>query len=105
MSTEPGSESTSIINDIPTMATSCLVYNTKALRQFQGDETYPIPQRDEFQQLRQLKALEAVMKELSPGQSVLSHMLVSADDVAAIFGNEFKPELDNIQKDVSRPRG
>lgn len=100
-----GSESPGIINDIPTMATSTLVYKTRTLRTYRGDETYPIPQGDEFQQLRQLKSLEAVVKEISPGESVFSHMWVSPDDVAAIFGNEFKAELEKIQKDVSRTRG
>jgi len=83
------------------MATCCLVYDIKILRTFRGDDTYPIPEGDEFKPLRELTSLEAVVKEISPGKSVFSHMLVSPDDVVAIFGNEFRKEMESIQKDVS----
>ena len=94
-------ESLSILNDIPTRATSYLVYETKILRTFRGDDTYPIPEKGDFQQLRKLKSLEAVVKEISPAKSVFSHMLVSPDDIVAIFGEEFRKTLETIQKDVS----
>ena len=92
--------SLSILNDIPVMAKSFVVYDNKILGAFRGDDTYPLPEGDELKQLRELKSLEAVVKEISPGKSVFSHMLVSPDDVVAIFGNDFRTELENIQKDV-----
>jgi hypothetical protein len=105
----PGSltdeHSLSIINDIPTSAKSCLVYDATTLRTYRGDETYPIPQGAEFKQLRELKSLEAVVKQISRGKSVFSHMLVSPEDVVAMFGSEFRKELESIQKDVNLPRG
>jgi hypothetical protein len=93
-------ESLSIVNDVPTRAKSFRTYDTNILRTFRGDDKYPLPEGDEIKQLRELKSLEAVVKEISPGKSVFSHMLVSPDDVVAIFGNEFRTELANIQKDV-----
>jgi len=89
-----------ILNDIPPNTTSCLVYQVDILRTFRKDDTYPIPRGAEFQQLRALKSLRAVVKETSPGISVFSHMLISPEDVMAIFGDDFMEEMKAIQRDV-----
>src|SRR5436189_9471 len=47
----------SILNDMPTCATSFLIYNHDILKEHRGDCSFPIPQRDEFQHHRQLKVL------------------------------------------------
>jgi hypothetical protein len=91
-----------IINDIPTNAKSCRVYNVQVLRKFRGDDTYPIPQGDELYQSRELKSLEAVVKEISPGKSVFSHMFVSPQDVLATFEEDFVEEMKAIQRDVNQ---
>ena len=82
-----------VLNDIPANAKSCHVYEVDVLRTFCGEDTYPISQREEFQQLRKLRSLQAVVKEISPGKSVFSHMLISPKDVFAIFGNDFMEEM------------
>jgi len=94
-------ESLSILNDISTMTTSCLVYDIKILRTFRDDDTYSISERAEFKQLRELKSLKAVIKEIAFGKSIFSHMLVSLDDVVTIFENEFRKEMKSIQKKIS----
>src|SRR5216110_2378185 len=88
----------SIINDVPVLATSFLIYNHDVLKEYGGDGTFPIPQSDEFQHLRELKSLEAVVKETDPGQSVFSHMLVSPAYVRKIFGDDFMKKMEVIQK-------
>ena len=98
-------ESLSILNNIPMRATSCLIYNNNILRTFRGDDTYPIPEGDQFQQLRELKSLEAVVKEITPNKAVFSYMLVSPEDVLAIFGEDFMEEMKAIQRDVNRTCG
>ena len=60
-----------ILNDIPTVATSCLIYKYSTLQSYIGDSTYPIPTNDEFKSLRQLKSLQAVAKEISDGNVVV----------------------------------
>ena len=87
-----------IIIDIPVNDKSCRVYNVELLRKFQGDDTYPIPQGDKFDQRRELKSLEAVIKEISPGKSVFSHMFASPEYVYSFgkmiladgFGRRFR---------------
>ena len=56
-----------------------------------------------FKDHRKLQSLEAVVKEISPGKSVFSHMLVSPEDVREIFGQDFRQEMESIQRDVSVP--
>jgi len=96
-----GGASPSIINDIPGQAKSFTVYNNKVLQEHCGDCTYPIPKGDKFKDHRQLQSLDAVFKEISPGKSVFSHMLVSPEDVREIFGQDFRQEMESIQRDVS----
>ena len=55
------------LNDIPANTKSCCVYHVELLRKFRGEDTYPLPQGDKFDQCRELKSLEAVVKEISPG--------------------------------------
>ena len=90
-----------IINDVPLLAQSFLVYKHAILKQYGGDGTFPIPQYEEFQYHQELKSLEAVMKETDPGNSVFSHMFVSPADVRKIFGEDFTKKLEVIQKLVS----
>ena len=90
-----------ILNDVPTVATSCLIYDYDVLTKHSGDSTYPIPDDDEFKTLRKLKSLEAVVKRISPGNTVFSHMLVSPTDVLRLFGEDFMKEMRDIQRDVS----
>ena len=98
-----GGVSPSIINDIPKKTNSCIVYNNEDLKAHRGDCTYPIPEGDKFKDHRKLQSLEAVVKEISPGKSVFSHMLVSPEDVREIFGQDFRQEMESIQRDVSVP--
>jgi len=90
-----------ILNDIPTVATSCKIYDHDDLKNHIGDSTYPIPDDDELKKLRELKSLEAVMKRISPGNTVFSHMLVSPADVLELFGEDFMKEMRDIQRDVN----
>src|SRR5437763_11329855 len=89
-----------ILNDIPTAATSCLIYKYEDLKSAAGDCTYPIPETQEFEALRELKTLEAVVKLLPDGTTVFSHMLVSPGDVSNLFGEEFMREMKAIQRHV-----
>jgi hypothetical protein len=89
-----------ILNDVPTVATSCLIYDYDVLKKHSGDSTYPIPEKDEFKNLRELKSLEAVVKRISPGNTVFSHMLVSPADVLKLFGEDFMKDMRDIQRDV-----
>src|SRR5271154_5454767 len=98
-----GGVSPSIINDIPGQAKSFTVYNNKVLQEHRGDCTYPIPKGDKFKDHRQLQSLDAVLKEISPGKSVFSHMIVSPEDVWEMFGPDFRQEMERIQRDVSVP--
>jgi hypothetical protein len=78
-----------IINDVPLPAKSFLIYKHAVLKEYEGDGTFPIPQSDQFQHLRKLNSLDAVVKETDSGKSVFSHMLVSPADVRKIFGDDF----------------
>lgn len=92
-----------ILNDIPTIATSCLIYDYEELKKHAGDSTYPIPAADDYANLHELKSRQAVVKKLSDGNSVFSHMLVLPNDVIRIFGEEaaeFRDELEGLQRDV-----
>ena len=89
-----------ILNDIPTVATSCLIYKYSTLQSYIGDSTYPIPTNDEFKSLRQLKSLQAVAKEISDGNVVFSHMFVNAGDLRQLVGEDIMEEMEDIQKDV-----
>lgn len=91
-----------ILNDIPPTATSCLIYNYSELKSYSGDSTYPIPGIDEFKNFRELKSLQAVVKQLSDGNTVFSHMFVDPHDVLRLLGWEFMNELRDIQRDVNR---
>lgn len=93
----PTRSTSSIINDVPKCARSFLIYEYGVLKGHRGDGTFPAPQSDEFQHLRQLKSLEAVVKEISDGNSVFSHMVVSPPDVQELFGDEFMKTMKNIQ--------
>jgi hypothetical protein len=95
--------SPSIINDIHGQAKSSIVYDNKVLKAHCGDCTYPIPKSDKFKDHRQLQSLEALFKEISPGKSVFSHMIVSPEDVRELFGPDFRQEMEMIQRDVSVP--
>ena len=93
----PSRRPRSIINDVPLSAKSFLIHKQDVLKEFGGDGTFPIPQSDEFQYLRELKSLEAVVKETDPGKSVFSHMLVSPADVRKIFGDDFMKKMEVVQ--------
>ena len=86
-----------IINDVPLSAKSFLIYKHSVLKEYGGGGTFPIPQSDEFQHLRELKSLEAVVKETDSGKSVFSHMLVSPADVCKIFGDHFMKKMEVIR--------
>ena len=89
-----------ILNDIPPTAASCLIYNYAQLKNYSGDSTYPIPANDEFKNHRKLKSLQAVVKLLSDGNTVFSHMFVHPHDVLKLLGEDFIKELRDIQSDV-----
>ena len=89
-----------ILNDIPAATTSRLVYKWATIQRFGGDSTYPIPSNDEFKNLRELKSLQAVVKQISVGNAVFSHMLVNPHDVLILFGDDFMKEMRDIQSDV-----
>jgi hypothetical protein len=93
-------EPPSIINDIPIKAKSCFVYDIEVLKTYRGDNTYPIPDVNQFSQGRELISLEAVVKRIGPGKSVFSHMYVAPEDVQALFGDDFVSTLGSIQTDV-----
>jgi hypothetical protein len=93
----------STISRFPGQAKSFIVYDNKVLKEHCGDCTYPTPKSDKFKDHRQLQSLEAVFKEISPGKSVFSHMIVSPEDVREIFGPDFRQEMEMIQRDVSVP--
>jgi hypothetical protein len=93
----------STISRFPGQAKSFIVYDNKVLQEHRGDCTYLIPTGDKFKDHRQFQSLEAVFKEISPGKSVFSHMLVSPEDVGKIFGPDFHQEMERIQRDVSVP--
>ena len=87
-----------IINDVPLAAKSFLIYKHSILKEYEGDGTFPIPEGDEFQDLRQLETLRAVVKEIDCGKSIFSHMWVSPGDVRKILGKDFMEKLELIQK-------
>ena len=89
-----------IWNDVPSRATRITVYEHDALQNHNAD-VYPIPSHDQFSSLRKLNSLEAVVKQVSPGNALFSHMLVDPEDVAKLFGESFMEELREIQRDVS----
>lgn len=89
-----------ILSDIPGAATSCLVYRYTTLNNFIGDSTYPIPANDGFKSLREIQSLQAVVKQISPGNTVFSHMFVDPHDALILFGEEFMKEMREIQSDV-----
>lgn len=87
-----------ILNDVPLAATSCLLYQFNDLKDNAEDHTFPIP--DAFGELRELKSLEAVVKQMPDGKNtVFSHIFVSPADVAALLGVELL-EMKEIQRDV-----
>ena len=100
MSRDVNTSTHPIINDIPTTASSCLVYKWAIIQSFSGDSTYPIPTNNEFKNLRELKSLQAVVKQISPGNAVFSHMFVDPHDVLILFGEDFMEEMRDIQSDV-----
>jgi hypothetical protein len=89
-----------ILNDVPTVSTSCLVYNYDELQKHAGDSTYPVPSAEHFPNLRQLESQQAVFKRINDGKCVFLHMLLSPEDVLKVFGQEFRDELLSIQRDV-----
>src|SRR5436305_5018948 len=56
-----------ILNDVRIAATSCLIYQYKDLKDNAGDSTFPIPETEKFEELRELKSLKAVVKQMSDG--------------------------------------
>jgi hypothetical protein len=89
-----------ILNDVPGVATSCLVYNYDELQKHAGDSTYPVPPAEDFPNLRQLESRQAVFKRIKDDKCVFLHMLLSPDDGLEMFGQEFRDELLDIQRDV-----
>jgi hypothetical protein len=89
----------SILNDIPLAAMSCLVYDYPTLKRHSGDSTYLIPERNQFENLRQLGSLEAVMIQ-SGGDTVFSHMCVAPRDVCKLLGKDFVKGMKDVQRDV-----
>jgi len=89
-----------ILNDVPGVATSCLVYNHDELQKHAGDSTYPVPPAEDFPYLRQLASRQAVFKRVKDDKCVFLHMLLSPEDGLKIFGQEFRDELLGIQRDV-----
>jgi hypothetical protein len=89
-----------ILNDVPGVATSCLVYNYDELQKHAGDSTYPVPPAEDFPNLRQLESRQAVFKRVKDDKCVFLHMLLSPEDGLKMFGQEFRDELLDIQRDV-----
>ena len=77
-----------------------MIYQYEDLKENAGNSTFPIPETEEFEELRELKSLEAVVKRMSDGNTVFSHMLVSPADVSDMFGEEFMEKMRDIQRDV-----
>lgn len=90
-----------ILNDIPPTAASCLIYNYAEVKSRSGNSTYPIPANDQFKNHRELKSLQAVVKQLSDGNTVFSHMFVHPHDVLKLLGKDFMTEMKGIQRDVT----
>jgi hypothetical protein len=89
-----------ILNDVPTVSTSCLVYDYDELQKHAGDSTYPVPSTEDFPNHRQLESQQAVFKRIEEDKCVFLHMLLSPKDVLKVFGQEFRDELLSIQRDV-----
>ena len=100
MSRDVNTSTHPIINDIRTTASSCLVYELTTIQSISGDSTYTIPMSDEFETLGELKSLQAVVKQISVGNVVFSHMFVDPHDVLILFGENFMEEMRDIQSDV-----
>jgi hypothetical protein len=89
-----------ILNDVPVVATSCLVYDYKELQTHAGDSTYPIPPAENFPALRPLESRQAVFKRIKADKCVFLHLLLSPEDGLDLFGREFRDELVSVQRDV-----
>ena len=100
VSREANTSTHPILNDIPPSATSCLVYKCGTLKDFNSDSAYLLPTEEEFPNLRKLESLQAVVKAISVGKAVFSHMFVDPDDVLKLFGDEFIENMKDIQRDV-----
>ena len=85
-----------VLNDIPANAKS---WSTSSER---SAEKIPILfLRERSFRNFELRSLQAVVKEISSGKSVFSHVLISPEDVFAIFGNDFMEEMEAVQRDAS----
>jgi hypothetical protein len=89
-----------IFNDVPDVATSCVVYDYKELQEHAGDSTYPVPPAEEFAALRPLKSCEAVFKQVAVDKCVFSHMYLSPEDGLELLGQECRDVLMSVQRDV-----
>jgi hypothetical protein len=89
-----------ILNDVPVVATSCLVYDYGEPQAHVGDSTYPIPPAENFPALRSLESRQAVFKRIKDDKCVFLHMLLSPEDGLELFGQEFRDELASVRRDV-----
>jgi len=92
-----------LLNDVPIVATSCLIYDYKELQSHAGDSTYPISPAENFPALRPLESRQAVFKLIEADKCVFLHMLLSPQDGLELFGQEFREELVSVQRDVWSP--
>ena len=88
-----------LLNDVPSAAESCIVYNHYDIKaHFPDPPIYSIPAN--FQHCRELRSLEAVFKAL-PGKKdecIFSHMFVSPEDVEHVFGEKFVQRMHKVQE-------
>jgi len=90
-----------ILNDVPDVATSCVVYDYKELQEHAGDSTYPVPPAEGFAALRPLKSCEAVFKQVTIDKCVFLHMYLSPEDGLELLGQECRDVLMSVQRDVN----
>ena len=88
-----------LLNDVPPMATSALVYNQEDLKKHRPDPPiYPLP--DNFNDYRELKSGQAVFKTISPDACIFSHLYISPEEVEKVLGKEFIHCMEELQRDV-----
>lgn len=91
-----------LLNDVPPMATSGLVYDHDDLKKHRPDPpVYPIP--DDIKQCRELKSRQAVFKTIAGSDTcIFSHIYISPEDVEIVLGHEFIQRMKELQTDVHR---
>ena len=90
-----------ILNDVPSIATSCVVYDTQELRKHCNDGNYVTPTKFPGSGSRGLKSCQAVYRTASDEKVVFSHMMISPEDVSKFFkGSDIVEKLTAVQTEV-----